>query len=92
MNVSFLKLIALAGADAVNPCALAVLVLVLVTLLTVHKKKSAVLKGGFFFTLAVFIFYILYGLIMVGIFKSADAFISGIRPYLLKGLDRKSVV
>ena len=86
MEISFLRLIALAGADAVNPCALAVLVLVLVALLTAERKKSDVLKGGLMFTLAVFIFYILYGLIMIGIFKSVENTIAGIRIYLLKGL------
>lgn len=86
MEISIIKILSLAAVDAINPCALAVLVLVLVSLLTAENKKSAVLKGGFFFTLAVFIFYFLYGVIMIGLFKSADSVIGTIRPYLYTGL------
>lgn len=85
-ELSLAKILVLAGADAVNPCALAVLVLVLVTILTVKKSKKEVLKAGFAFTLAVFIFYILYGLIMIGLFKSFALAIAGIRIYIYKVL------
>lgn len=85
-DLSLSKILILAGADAVNPCALAVLVLVLVTILTVKKSKTAVLKAGFAFTLAVYIFYFLYGLIMIGLFKSLALAIAGIRIYIYNGL------
>jgi len=84
--LSLTKVLILAGADAVNPCALAVLVLVLVALLTSQKKKSAVLKGGLMFSLAVLIFYFLYGLIIIGVFKGATLVSSNIASYLYKGL------
>jgi len=84
--ISLAKIIALAGADAVNPCALAVLVLVLVALLTSERKKSEVLKGGLMFTLAVYIFYFLYGLIIIGIFKGATLISEYIYLYIYKGL------
>src|SRR3989344_3563150 len=83
-DLSLTKILFLAGADAVNPCALAVLVLVLVSILTVKKDKAAVLKAGLAFTLAVYIFYFLYGIIMVGLFKSFALAIAGIRVYLYK--------
>jgi len=86
MSLSLTKVLILAGADAVNPCALAVLVLVLVALLTAQKKKSAVIKGGLMFTLAVLIFYFLYGLIIIGVFKGATLVSSNIASYLYKGL------
>ncbi len=85
-DLSLTKILILAGADAVNPCALAVLVLVLIAVLTSEKNKKAVLKAGFAFTLAVFIFYFLYGLIMVGLFKSVALAIAPIRLYIYKGL------
>ena len=85
-DLSLTKILILAGADAVNPCALAVLVLVLIAVLTSEKNKKAVLKAGFSFTLAVFIFYFLYGLILVGLFKSVALAIAPIRLYIYKGL------
>lgn len=78
------KILILAGADAVNPCALAVLVLVLIAVLTAEKNKKSVLKAGFAFTLAVYIFYFLYGLIMIGLFKSMTLAIAPIRIYVYK--------
>ncbi len=80
------KILVLAGADAVNPCALAVLVLVLIAVLTAEKSKKEVLKAGLAFTLAVFIFYFLYGLIMVGLFKGLTLAMAPIRIYLFKAL------
>jgi cytochrome c biogenesis protein CcdA len=85
-DLSLTKILILAGADAVNPCALAVLVLVLVSILTVKKSKTAVLKAGFAFTLAVYTFYFLYGLIMIGLFKSLALTIAGIKVYLYNAL------
>jgi len=81
-DLSLGKILILAGADAVNPCALAVLVLVLIAILTSKRSKIAVLKAGFSFALAVYIFYFLYGLIMIGLFKSLALAIAGIRVYL----------
>ena len=68
--VSFLKIIGLAITDAINPCALAVMVIVLMTLLLQEPpKRKRVLHGGLMFVLAVFVLYFLYGLIMVKIFS-----------------------
>ena len=62
--VSFIEIISLAAVDAINPCALAVMTIVLITLL-IHDptKRKRVLTGGIAFTSAVFILYFLYGLI-----------------------------
>lgn len=68
--VSFLKIIGLAITDAINPCALAVMVIVLITLLLQEPpKRKRVLQGGLMFVLAVFVLYFLYGLVMVKIFS-----------------------
>ncbi len=67
--VSVIELIGLAGVDAINPCALAVMVIVLMSLLVADPdKKRNVLLGGLSFTLAVYILYFLYGLIMIQFF------------------------
>ncbi|MDD5193971.1 MAG: hypothetical protein PHF67_05320 [Candidatus Nanoarchaeia archaeon] len=81
------RIITLAAADAINPCAFAVMTMVLVSiLLTNPEKKHKVLVGGIAFTIAVFIGYFFYGLIMIQIFKSFIEFTSVIYPYLTKGL------
>ena len=67
---TIIKTISLALVDAVNPCALAVMIIVLMTLLLQDpEKKKRVLIGGLMFTLAVFILYFLYGLIMIQFFS-----------------------
>jgi len=83
-DLSFGKIIALAGADAVNPCALAVLVLILIMVATISSKKREVLKAGFAFSLAVFIFYFFYGLILVGFFKTLTLALASFRIYVYK--------
>jgi len=68
--VTIIEIIGLAFVDAVNPCALAVMAIVLMTLLTQNpEKRKQVLLGGLSFTLAVFILYFLYGLIMIQFFS-----------------------
>jgi len=64
------QLVSLALVDAVNPCALAVMAMVLMALLLGDpRKKKQVLFGGLMFTFAVFILYFLYGFIIVQFFK-----------------------
>ncbi len=67
---SFYKITALALADAVNPCALAVLALVLLVLLTQDPKNpKRVLYGGLAFTSAVYLGYFIYGFVITNLFK-----------------------
>jgi len=64
------KLLSLAAADAFNPCELAVLTMVLMTLLLKNpEKRRNVLLGGLAFTSAVFILYYVYGIIIMQFFK-----------------------
>lgn len=82
-----ITIITTAFADAINPCALAVMTMVLVSiLLTNEQKKHRVLIGGLAFVLAVFIGYFFYGLIIIQLFKSFLNFSSTIYPYLKKGV------
>lgn len=65
------QLVSLAIVDAINPCALAVMAMILVSLLLQDPtKKRKVLFGGLMFSLAVFILYFLYGFVIVQFFKS----------------------
>ena len=86
-DLTLIKIITLAAADAINPCAFAVMTMVLVAILLANPgKKNKVLYGGIAFTLAVFVGYFFYGLVMTQLFKSFIEFTSVIYPYLTKGL------
>jgi cytochrome c biogenesis protein CcdA len=87
-ELTLIRIITLALADAINPCALAVMTMVLVSILIANegKKKYKVLMGGLAFTLAVFVGYFFYGIIIIQIFKGFVEVTTKITPYLTKGL------
>jgi cytochrome c biogenesis protein CcdA len=69
-DLTLLNIVGLALVDAVNPCALAVMAIVLMTILLRHpKKRKAALLGGLNFTLAVFILYFIYGILFTQVFS-----------------------
>ncbi len=69
--MQIIEIISLAAVDAINPCALAVMAMVLIALLLQEPfKRKRVLYGGFMFTLAVFILYFIYGIILTQVFTS----------------------
>jgi cytochrome c biogenesis protein CcdA len=62
---------ALAFANSVNPCQIAMLILVLITILTQEQeKKKRVLFAGLAFILAVYIGYLFYGIVLVQLFQT----------------------
>lgn len=63
-------LIGAALVDASNPCALAVLILLLATVIAAKGRRSALL-AGLLFSLAIFISYFLMG---IGVYKAITAF------------------
>lgn len=66
----FLEIISLAFVDAINPCAFAVMALVLMTILLQNPdNRKKVLYAGLAFSFAVFLLYFLYGAIMVKFFS-----------------------
>jgi len=69
-DLTIAKIVSLAAVDAVNPCALAVLTLMLIAILTYNPTdKKKVLFAGLAFTFAVFIIYIFYGLVIIKFFQ-----------------------
>ena len=91
--VSFIEIIGLALVDAINPCALAVMLIVLMTLLLKHpEKRKNVLFGGLAFTLAVFILYFLYGFIMIQFFSHAIPETGLYSLYVYKGFGIFAIV
>ena len=85
-DISFIGIISLAVVDAINPCALAVMVMVLMTILLKDpSKRKKVLLGGLAFTFAVFILYFLYGLIMVQFFSNFIPETGTYSKYIFRG-------
>ena len=77
------QIIGLAAVDAVNPCALAVLTLILMSILVQDpEKRRRVLTAGLSFTAAIFITYFFYGLVIVQLFRSVLQAMSEISLYL----------
>lgn len=70
-------LVGAAAANALNPCAGAVLVLLLGTILVASKKRKAVLGAGFSFTVASFTSYFLIGM---GLFSTVQS--SGVQRFI----------
>jgi len=86
------KIISLAVVDAINPCALAVLALMLIAILTYNpKKKRNILLAGFAFTCSVFIMYLFYGLVIIKSFQLVQA-LTSIRLWLYKILGFAAII
>ncbi len=83
-DITLAKVISLAVVDAINPCALAVLTMMLLSIITYNpKKKSNILWAGAAFTLSVFIMYIFYGLVIIKCFQLVQV-ISSVRFLIYK--------
>jgi cytochrome c biogenesis protein CcdA len=84
---SFWKITSLALADSVNPCAIAVLAMVLVAILIQNpEKRKKVLYGGLAFVAAVYICYLVYGIIIIQIFKIFAQILRENSFYIYSGL------
>jgi cytochrome c biogenesis protein CcdA/glutaredoxin len=85
-EVSVAQLIGLAAVDAINPCELAVLVILMTAILTKFpKEKKKALKAGIAFSSAIFIMYLAFGLLIISGFKFVAGFaqLSGMWFYQL---------
>jgi len=80
-KISISAVLSAAAVDAVNPCACAVLILLLGTILAGRKSRSHVIKAGLAFTASTLISYLLMGL---GLFFAIR--ISGIQQYIYIGV------
>ncbi len=69
-QISLSYLLGLAAVDAINPCELAVLVILMTAILTKFpKEKTKALKIGLSFSSAIFIMYFVFGLLIISGFK-----------------------
>jgi cytochrome c biogenesis protein CcdA len=81
------KITMLALADSVNPCAIAVLTMVLVSILVANpEKKKRVLGAGLAFSAAVYIGYLFYGTILIQFFRVFAEFLRENSNYVYTGL------
>jgi len=84
---NFLRITGLALADSVNPCEIAILAMVLMTILIQNPdKRRRILTAGFAFISAVFIGYLVYGLIIIQFFTFFAEFLRQNSRYVYNGL------
>ncbi len=86
------KIISLAVVDAVNPCALAVLILMLTAIIAYnpHNRKNIIL-AGLAFVASVFIMYLIYGLIIIKFLQLIQA-LTAARLWLYKILGTAAII
>lgn len=81
-TLSLGKIITLGLADSVNPCALSILALVLISIVTYNPgSRKDVLLAGLAFIIAVLIMYLLYGFLIIKAFEVVQS-ITTIREFL----------
>ncbi|MFH1221544.1 MAG: cytochrome c biogenesis protein CcdA [Candidatus Micrarchaeota archaeon] len=85
-ELSLVTVIGAALVDSINPCAFAVLLILLGTLLATGDKEKA-LKGGLAFTLSIYIVYFLFGL---GLFSALQ--ISGLSYWFYKLIGALAII
>ncbi len=85
--LNFGRITMLALADSVNPCALAVLSLVLMAILIQNPdKRKKILFGGLAFVSAIYLGYLFYGVIIIQFFRVFAEFLRESSTYIFKGL------
>jgi len=81
------RITTLALADSVNPCAIAVLAMVLMAILIQNPdKRKKILSTGLFFISAIFIGYLFYGIIIIQLFKGFAEILRENSSYIYNGL------
>jgi len=86
------KILSLAAVDAVNPCALAVLSLMLIAIITYNpKNKKNILLAGTAFISSVFVMYLFYGMVIIKFFQVVQA-LTSVRILLYKILGAAAII
>ncbi|MCF8335914.1 MAG: hypothetical protein K9H65_04860 [Bacteroidales bacterium] len=86
-NISLSAVLSAAVVDAINPCACAVLTLLLGTILVGRKNRAHVIKAGLAFTASTLVSYLLMGL---GLFYAIS--IAGIQQYIYIGVSTLAIL
>jgi hypothetical protein len=83
-ELTWAKIISLAAVDAVNPCALAVLVLMLTAILAYNpSNRKNIILAGLAFIISIFVMYLIYGLVIIKFFQVVQA-LTAVRLWLYK--------
>ena len=91
-ELTIAKILSLAAVDAVNPCALAVLSLMLIAIITYNpKNRKNIILAGTAFSVSVFVMYMFYGLVIIKFFQVVQA-ITSVRLILYKVLGGVAMV
>ncbi|MBR9706792.1 hypothetical protein GOV14_07190, partial [Candidatus Pacearchaeota archaeon] len=84
---NLIRITLLALADSVNPCAIAILTMILMTILIQNPdKKKKVIYAGLAFIASVYIGYLVYGLIIIQFFMSFAEFLRKNSGIIYQGL------
>lgn len=85
--LNFTRITSLALADSVNPCAIAVLTMVLIAIL-LHdpEKRKRVLYAGIAFIAAVYLGYLFYGAVIIQFFNAFASVLRENATYIFNGL------
>ncbi|MDD3181860.1 MAG: hypothetical protein PHD48_03530 [Alphaproteobacteria bacterium] len=91
-EISLAKVISLAFVDAVNPCAFAVLTMMIISIIAYNpNNKANIIWSGVSFSLAIFVMYLVYGLFIIKSFQLVQN-ITTIRPYIYKTLGSVAIL
>ncbi len=92
MGVPIGKTILLGLADSVNPCAISVLALMLIAIVTYNPgNRKQVLLAGLSFVLAVVIMYLFYGYLIITAFQFIQS-LASIKLYIYKALGAGAII
>jgi cytochrome c biogenesis protein CcdA/thiol-disulfide isomerase/thioredoxin len=91
-TVSIGRTIALGLADSINPCAISVLALMLIAIVTYNPgNRKKVLLAGLAFISAVILMYLLYGYLIITAFQFIQS-LASIKLYIYKALGAGAVI
>ncbi len=91
-ELTIAKIISLAVVDSINPCAIAVLTLMLIAIMTHSpERKRRVLFAGLSFITSVYIIYMFYGLVIIRFFQVIQV-LTSLRLLLYKVLGLFAVI
>lgn len=91
-NISLGRAIALGLADSINPCAISVLALMLIAIITYNPgDRKKILFAGLAFVLAVMLMYLLYGYLIITAFQFIQS-IASIKLYIYKALGIGAII
>lgn len=91
-ELTLLKIISLALVDAINPCALAAMLLMLTAILAYNpKNRKNIILAGLAFVFSIFVMYFLYGLIIIKFFQVIQS-LTEIRIWIYKFLGLAAVI